>query len=112
MNPWQAIPAFVIGIFLGWIYWRTHSLWACIFIHFVNNGSIYAALALFPEMDAEMQFKDLFSPNIYLIVYVVCIIFTVSCFLFLHKRLGTGNFDPVIRWDEDPGSAGDTGFSK
>ena len=97
MNPWQAIPAFVIGIFLGWIYWRTHSLWACIFIHFVNNGSIYVFLALFPEMDVEMQFKDLFSPTIYPIAYIACIIFTVSGLLFLHKRLGIGNFDPATR---------------
>lgn len=38
LNPWQGLPAFVIGCFLGWIYWKTRSIIPCIFIHFVNNG--------------------------------------------------------------------------
>ena len=25
MNPWQSIPAFLIGLLLGWVYYRTHS---------------------------------------------------------------------------------------
>lgn len=37
LNPWQFIPAFAIGLVLGWIYWQTQSLWPCIFIHILNN---------------------------------------------------------------------------
>ena len=36
LNPWQAIGAFTAGLFLGWIYWKTRSLTACIFIHAVG----------------------------------------------------------------------------
>lgn len=37
LNPWQFIPAFAVGLVLGWIYWQTQSLWPCIFIHVLNN---------------------------------------------------------------------------
>lgn len=36
-NPSQALSAFLIGLFLGWVYVRTQSLWACILVHATNN---------------------------------------------------------------------------
>lgn len=36
--PAQAIPAFFIGLGLGFIYWKTKSLWLVILIHAINNG--------------------------------------------------------------------------
>ncbi len=38
MNPYQFIGATLVGILMGWIYWRTKSLWLCILIHFLNNS--------------------------------------------------------------------------
>ena len=38
MNPYQFIGATLVGILMGWIYWRTRSLWLCILIHFINNS--------------------------------------------------------------------------
>src|SRR5687768_8909076 len=37
LNPWQFIAAFVIGIFSGWIYYKTRKLTLSILIHAVNN---------------------------------------------------------------------------
>ena len=39
LNPWQFIAALVLGGFMGWVYWRTGSLWATLIIHFIANGS-------------------------------------------------------------------------
>ncbi len=36
-NPWQFCGAFLIGIFSGWIYYRSRNLLPCILIHFTNN---------------------------------------------------------------------------
>ncbi|MCP3933238.1 MAG: CPBP family intramembrane metalloprotease [Bacteroidetes bacterium] len=36
-QPLQVIPAFFIGLVLGWIYFKTQSLWVCIGIHVLNN---------------------------------------------------------------------------
>lgn len=37
LNPWQAIPTFLGGLFLGWVYWKTRSVLPCILIHATNN---------------------------------------------------------------------------
>ena len=58
MNLWQAIPAFVIGCFLGWVYYRSHSIWAVIFIHFVNNFSSIMMFWAFPKMDPEASSRE------------------------------------------------------
>lgn len=42
LNPWQAASAFLGGLFLGWVYYRTRSLALCIAGHALNNAtSIY-----------------------------------------------------------------------
>lgn len=41
LNPWQLIPAFCAGIFIGWVYFRTGNILLCIFIHALNNGLAY-----------------------------------------------------------------------
>lgn len=32
------IPRMLLGIFLGWLYWRTNNLWVSVLAHFFNNG--------------------------------------------------------------------------
>jgi hypothetical protein len=46
LNPWQALIAFVSGLFLGWLYLEFRTLWLCIFIHAYNN--ILAFFVPFP----------------------------------------------------------------
>ena len=58
MNLWQAIPAFVLGCLFGWVYYRSHSIWAVIFMHFVNNFSSIALFWAFPDMDAEATSRE------------------------------------------------------
>ena len=38
LNPWQALNAFIIGLVMGYIYFKTGSLWLTMLVHFVNNG--------------------------------------------------------------------------
>ncbi len=37
LNPWQFVSAFVMGLFLGWVYYRTRSLGLAVLIHATNN---------------------------------------------------------------------------
>jgi membrane protease YdiL (CAAX protease family) len=37
INPMQVPGAFLIGLFLGWVYWKTRTLLPVILIHFINN---------------------------------------------------------------------------
>ena len=43
MNPWQFLYATVIGMFLGYMYWKTKSLFYPILIHFILNSTAFIA---------------------------------------------------------------------
>ncbi|MEG1898223.1 MAG: CPBP family intramembrane glutamic endopeptidase [Bacteroidales bacterium] len=96
LNPWQAIPAFAVGVFIGWIYWRTHSLKACIFIHFINNGSVLLFSYLFPNIAIDVTTKEILSSlgqNIYPITYASLIIILIISIYYLNKKLPTSGFN-------------------
>lgn len=95
MNPWQAIGAFIAGAFLGWIYWRTHSLIACIFIHAINNGTAYLIQILNPELPPDSTYKDLLdilSLHIYPEVFVIFVILLAALLYFLDRNLPADAF--------------------
>lgn len=48
LNPWQFIYALLLGLSLGWIFWRTGSLWLCVLHHGLYNGLVLGFL-LFPQ---------------------------------------------------------------
>lgn len=50
MNPAQFPHTMLLGIVIGWLYYRTQSIWPCIWIHMVNNGLVFSAL-FFSDVD-------------------------------------------------------------
>ena len=38
LNLWQLVPALVLGLFTGWVFSRTRSLWPVLAIHMVHNA--------------------------------------------------------------------------
>lgn len=95
LNPWQAIGAFIAGAFIGWIYWRTHSLLACIFMHMVNNGTAFFIHLCNPHMAPDSTYKDLLnihSPNIYWIVFVIFALLLALIIYTFEKKLPKDNF--------------------
>ena len=63
LNPWQAVPAFVTGILLAYVYYRTGSLKLTILMHAVNNGtsviiSQLPALKALPVDASLLEFMD------------------------------------------------------
>ena len=46
MNPWQAVGAFLGGVFYGWLYFRYKSIWLCMFSHAFHN--VLAYLSIYP----------------------------------------------------------------
>ena len=55
-NPAQVVGAFLIGLVLGFLFWRTRSVWPCIVLHAVNNGLGYWILG--KEDFAEMTMRE------------------------------------------------------
>ena len=53
LNPWQFVPAMILGIFSGWVYYKTRQLTLSILIHLVNN--LMAFVISFYMKPEEMQ---------------------------------------------------------
>ncbi len=58
-NLAQGLNAFVLGCLLGWMYYRTNSLFPGIVLHLVNNSVAYALYNMFPQM-ADGKLIDFF----------------------------------------------------
>ena len=87
MNPWQSIPAFVIGLLFGWVYYRTGSLWATIFMHCVNNTISVILSKTMPDMAVDSSFIDILPTGWYIALYSVCLAITVAAILLLNKKM-------------------------
>ena len=71
-NPAQVVGAFLIGLVLGLLFWRTRSVWPCIVLHAVNNGLGYWMLG--KEELSEMTMRELLGSDLALTgVAVGCI---------------------------------------
>lgn len=69
-NVWQAIPASLIGMLLGYVYWKTGSLKLTMLMHCVNNTLSLALSRLFPNVE---YFKDLFpGTGLWILFLVMC----------------------------------------
>ncbi|WP_206445572.1 CPBP family intramembrane glutamic endopeptidase [Spirosoma sordidisoli] len=79
LNPVQTVGATLLGLALGWLYYRTRSLWPCIFLHFVNNsiGSLGLYFDESPDMSVNYTQQWIGDNNLYVALLVVA---AVSCY--------------------------------
>lgn len=54
MNPAQMPHAFLIGLLLGWLYYRTGSIIPGIAVHWTNNAVAYILCNVLPNPDAKL----------------------------------------------------------
>ncbi len=85
LNPWQAIPAFLIGLLLGWIYYKSRSLWAVIFMHFVNNSISFLIIVLFPALPQDYSLRDILKGSSYYYLYILTLI-SLTLIIYVIKK--------------------------
>ncbi|MDM8158966.1 type II CAAX endopeptidase family protein [Labilibaculum sp. K2S] len=49
LNPWQFITAMIAGIAIGYLYWKTKSLFLCMLIHALNNGIAFYLMVRYSD---------------------------------------------------------------
>ena len=54
MNPAQIPHAFLIGLLLGWMYYRTDSIIPGVAYHWINNSVAYVMYNLYPSFDITL----------------------------------------------------------
>ncbi|MBQ8065392.1 MAG: CPBP family intramembrane metalloprotease [Prevotella sp.] len=59
LNPAQMPHAFLVGMLLGWMYWRTGSILPGMAYHWANNSVAYVIYNVYP--DPDLKLIDLFG---------------------------------------------------
>lgn len=83
MNPWQAIPAFILGLLFGYVYYKTGSLKLTMLMHCVNN-TLAVVFSHIPSLSEAETFMDVMSPWAYVCIYVACIFFLTATVITVH----------------------------
>lgn len=96
MNPWQAIPAFMLGCLFGWVYYRTGSLKLTMLMHFTNNTMALVASHI-PAWEEAENWVDILGGMYwpYFVLSLVMVGLVVLAFLRIKPRTPEGSCNPV-----------------
>jgi len=85
MNPWQAIPAFLLGCLFGLVYYKTGSLKLTMLMHCVNNA--FSVLMGQSDMfkDAEYIWEVIGSKTAYGLLFCICVFVIIGVVHWLLK---------------------------
>jgi uncharacterized protein len=92
LNPWQFVTGFFIGMFIGWIYYKTRSLTFPLIIHATANLTAYS-LRSFIELETYMEksyIEILGGFTNFLLVITGSIIIGTVCLFILNKEFRKG----------------------
>jgi membrane protease YdiL (CAAX protease family) len=87
LNPWQFVTGLIVGIFSGWVYYKTRSLLPSIIIHAAANLSGFG-MRLILDIDSSMDksLVESYGGLTYLILTILGSIVIVStCIYYLNK---------------------------
>lgn len=82
MNPWQALPAFLLGLVFGYVYYKTGSLKLTMLMHFTNN-TLALVFSRIPSLAEAETMAELMSPWAYACVIAACVLFLSAAFITL-----------------------------
>jgi hypothetical protein len=97
LNPWQAIPAFLMGCLFGYVYFKTGSLKLTMLMHFANN-TLSLCLGHVDSLKDMESWQDLMPQTQYQIIAAACFLLTILVALAFRKVQPVhenGNIDPV-----------------
>ena len=103
LNPWQAVPAFLLGCLFGYVYYKTGSLKLTMLMHFANNtfSLVMSNIDAFKDVESwvevlpGMRYWIIFAAAILLLVLII------QAFRKIPLDRAQGNLDPVKPLFED-----------
>ena len=95
-NPWQAIPAFILGLLFGYVYYKTGSLKLTMLMHCANN-TMAAVFSRIPALEEAKSFIDVMNPWTYAGIFICSAAFVVAAIIVYagipHKEGNLGGCD-------------------
>ena len=97
LNPWQAIPAFLLGCLFGYVYYKTGSLQLTMLMHFTNNTFALVMSNIDSLKDVE-SLTEVLGRELYWIIVAACALLTVlvvRAFRRIPTEQPESSLDPV-----------------
>lgn len=97
LNPWQALPAFMLGCLFGYVYYKTGSLKLTMLMHFTNN-TFALVMSRIPGLEDMETWKDVLTGPLFYIILAACVIVTalvVLAYSRIRVKGPKGNLDEV-----------------
>ena len=97
LNPWQAVPAFLLGCLFGYVYYKTGSLKLTMLMHFTNNtfSLLMSNVDSLKDVDSWL---DVLPSMRYWIIFglaILLLVMIVNAFRRIPLEQPQGNMDPV-----------------
>jgi len=95
-NPWQAIPAFILGCLFGYFYFKTGSLKLTMLMHCVNNSFAVVLMHCVPSLESMESWMDVLPGQKYWIIFAASILvlaLSVLAFRKIPLEKPEGNMD-------------------
>lgn len=81
--PWHPAATFCFALAIGWVYWRTRSLWLCVFMHAINNAASFLVRIILPDTFLPKDEWDMIYKYVYTYVDIECSYYVYAIALFV-----------------------------
>jgi len=85
LNPWQALPAFFGGLFLGWIFYKTQSVIAGMITHATINGTSMLFFFFLPRL--KHGFLNALGLPYYIVLCIVAVLVFVGGCVVIERKV-------------------------
>jgi len=94
LNPWQFVGAFLMGILISWVYYKTRNLVLPVLMHLLNNLLSFLFLYLSDVSFAEATLRDFFaSPLVYYTLVGISAVLLIVFFSYSARLFPLGETD-------------------
>jgi membrane protease YdiL (CAAX protease family) len=80
------VPRFLLGLYLGYLFVWTGSIWVSILAHFINNAMSVIASYLFNNQYIDTKYQDIGNVGDNYLFIFLSAIFTAVCIYFLYRK--------------------------
>ena len=102
LNPWQAIPAFLLGCLFGYVYYKTGSLKLTMLMHFTNN-TFALVIGHVDSLEEAETWMDVLGPGYWycFAAAVLLLVLVVKAFAKIPLERSAGGFTVLPSAFED-----------
>jgi membrane protease YdiL (CAAX protease family) len=80
------VPRFLLGLYLGYLFIWTGSLWACVIAHFINNAMTVVVAYLYNNQLINTEYQQFGNVEDNYLLIGLSVLFTSACIFLLYRK--------------------------